>query len=607
MKLGIGLSLTNSTLQGVPLSERPTLDLNFALGNYTTNGFASQPSVGSTSITLPSVNGPSATFTRGNAATYRASDGYLRYAPENLLLRSQDFADSYWSKTELNFGTSSTAPDGVSSAQLLIPSTNNSVHFASSSQVSFTSGNQYTLSVYLKPSGYKYVRLAIGDTAFPVSSRAAIFYLDGAGSTPAVDSNVVASISLAENGFYRVSITATSNTTATAPSILAINNTFVSGTGSSPYIGNGGGIYIWGAQLERHSSARPYISTVANRVFGPRFEYTAPPSIEPLGLLIEEESENLLTYTEDFSNIAWLKNFVNYVGTTTAPNNTNTASTLNATSTSNVVRQAATVLASTKYVFSFYVKRGTATNLKYAIYNISGSSFIIGPTSYYSSTSNEWSRITVAFTTPVGCTSVGVYVMSDTGSTGTASFWGAQLEKKEFVTSYIPNPTTGSAVRSADYCTATLPSGLISTTQGTVVVTADRTRDPAFTAAGGGDPTVEFRDSGDALMLHYYSKDDSTEYVYFSASGELLSLGDVTTENTPFTVGWTYNDVAPELNAAINGSLLTPPPASLGLDLEPTILHIGNSLALPQTMNGHIKSIEYRPKDLTNRLQAYTA
>lgn len=61
---------------------------------------------------------------------------------------------------------------------------------------------------------------------------------------------------------------------------------------------------------------------------------------------------------------------------------------------------------------------GAVTDLYYRVYNFSNFTDIIVPTSYFSSVSTSVARVTFSFTTPVGCTSVGIYTSSDTPSTG---------------------------------------------------------------------------------------------------------------------------------------------------------------------------------------------
>ena len=73
------------------------------------------------------------------------------------------------------------------------------------------------------------------------------------------------------------------------------------------------------------------------------------------------------------------------------------------------------------YYFSFEValpSSGAVTNLFYSVYDFSNTAEIIAPTTYFSSVSTTVTRVTFSFTTPAGCTQVGVYTSRDTPSTG---------------------------------------------------------------------------------------------------------------------------------------------------------------------------------------------
>ena len=149
---------------------------------------------------------------------------------------------------------------------------------------------------------------------------------------------------------------------------------------------------------------------------------------------------NLLTYTEQFDNAAWVASVVNITANAlSAPDGTLTADMFTTTSVFNSFRlnSDVTVTPSTSYTLSFYAYRGSATDAKYSIYNTSAGADIVSATSFFSQTvSGAWSRVTLTFTVPTGCTSIRVFLLRDTGVLGSIYIWGAQLEQGSTATPY---------------------------------------------------------------------------------------------------------------------------------------------------------------------------
>jgi hypothetical protein len=181
--------------------------------------------------------------------------------------------------------------------------------------------------------------------------------------------------------------------------------------------GTAGTYYIWGVQFELGSVPTSYIPTYYSAITN-----------------ICQHSNNLATspWSTTGTDVAATNN------TAIAPDGTFTASTLNVTAGLSNRLQIITVAANTQYTFSFYAKRGTATNASYSITNQIAFTNIVIPTSYYSQiNSTTWTRVSVTFTTPAGCTSIGVFPMRDSGQLGTTFIWGCQLQLGNTATKYI--------------------------------------------------------------------------------------------------------------------------------------------------------------------------
>lgn len=329
------------------------------------------------------------------------------------------------------------------------------------------------------------------------------------------------------------------------------------------------------------------LATAAANV--PRFDYD-PVTLLPRGLLIEESRQNLLLQSRDMTQAVW-----SLTGSTTAAQNAvgldgvaNSCSTVTASAATHARGQVISVTASTSYVFSFYAKRGTMTDMKYSVYNVTGAADIIPATSYYSQTnSSTFSRITVAFTTPVGCTSVNVYLLRDSGVTGTAIFDCAQLEVGAFATSIIPTTTT-TLTRAADSAsmTGTNFSSWFNASAGTFVVEA--------TADTGA-----FSVTKHAFQLNnggISSNQLGVSYIYQSA----FVIADSPTSATKSAVAISANDYA-ICNGG--GAVRTGTGAMVTWDR----VYLGAAYN-GNYANCHVRSLRYYPTRLANAtLQALTA
>ncbi len=445
---------------------------------------------------------PRITFTRASTATYY--DGKtVSKAEENLLLRSQEFNNASWAiegVTRSGFDTQ-VAPDGTTTADVIVENTATSAHRLD--QTVSTSG-VVTVSVFAKlGTGTRF--LTIGVSRDATHSSSATFDLSlGTNTQTQVNGGVYASpsatITGAEQSFYRCTFTVTTDTATLVR--IGLNNTGTPTTGNrgfgASYTGDGtSSIILWGAQLEQRSSVTAYTATTTAPITNyiprlltaaagvARFDHN-PTTGESLGLEIEEQRTNFLTYSEQFANAAWQPQLLSISSNAViAPDGTLTADKLTMNAVTNDDFYLYQVYSgwtnATTYTQTWYVKpaginwvqvtgdTGTAaTNFR----NINISTGALGNGNYAAgsvtatSVGNGWYRISVtetATSTSASGRFILALITSDV-STRLANvngdgysgiyIWGAQLEAGAFATSYIQT-VAAQVTRSADAASMT--------------------------------------------------------------------------------------------------------------------------------------------------------
>jgi hypothetical protein len=290
---------------------------------------------------------------------------------------------------------------------------------------------------------------------------------------------------------------------------------------------------FWGAQLNRGHTPTSYIATTGTDKIGLPISYGE-------GLLIEPQATNMCLRSKG-SGGSWEESNVTATGDAdTAPDGTTTATLLTISSGGHYRRQQITVSASTQYTFSFWGKRGNMDQVKYSVFDISNGANIVAPTSYYSQiNSSTYTRISVTFTTPVGCTSIYIYTLRDSfpGAGTTTYYWGTQIELGSVATSYIP--TLGSTVtRAADRVSLPVSSIPFSTTEGTIYT------DMGPGASTGQHCEINIHDgSASNRIVSYW--DGSTYYGYLrsgGADGDMDSSINSLAARNQASLAWKAND-----------------------------------------------------------------
>ncbi|CAB4241090.1 hypothetical protein UFOVP22_59 [uncultured Caudovirales phage] len=576
---------------------------------------------------------PRITFARASTATYY--DGKTTaMAEQNLLTYSEQFDNAIWTKSATTISADTiVAPDGNTTADNAISSIANSTHaILRTSNTIIVANNPLNTSIFVKPNGYNFVTLRLDDgggTGLYAGFNVSTGVISTAVTAISTGwSSLSASITSVGNGWYRCSISGTPSVT-TARVVIFIDNAISSGGAS--YIGDGtSGISLWGAQLEQRSAVTAYTPTTTVPItnYIPALQTAAsgvarfdcnPTTSESLGLLIEEQRTNLLTYSDQFDNAAWTKTrstiTSNYA---IAPDGTQTADALieDSSNNSHFVNNGATVVNGALYTASIYAKanqRGylslvviASTAASNTFFNLTNGTIVstsANATSSITAVGNGWYRCSISVT--VSSTGISVYPgISADGITSSYQgngysgiyIWGAQLEAGSFATSYIPT-VASQVTRIADQASMT----------GNNFSSWYRQDEGSWYAEAlskgnlGNSPAI----FGDTISYQGQIFMSTTTFGYYNGTNS------ISTNVTPSQI--TSNKVAISGTGLVrticaNGATVVSSNTPL-LTTALNGLRIGSILAAGNNnINGTIKKISFYPKALTNtELQGLTS
>ena len=199
---------------------------------------------------------------------YPMIDGKVVGCPSHLLENSatnqvpysEDINNNAWTKLKLNVSPNETiSPDGTLSADKLTEDTTTGQHRISDI-VSLVSGEDYTISAFIKPNGSRWVRLRLENAG--VGSGQINVWFDIENGVVGTEGAGVGKIEKYPNGWYKCSATGTTNT--------GVNVCIVSladADGSSSYTGSASrSAYVWGVSVENLSHLTSYIPTNGSAV-----------------------------------------------------------------------------------------------------------------------------------------------------------------------------------------------------------------------------------------------------------------------------------------------------------------------------------------------------
>jgi hypothetical protein len=220
-------------------------------------GTMSTQNANAVTITGGTINGTTigaTTPSTVNATTITGQTGVLRGTGQNFQIRSEEFDNAAWNKTNINVtANTTTAPNGTLTAEKIIATNTTAQHYIDQN-AAIALNAVYVFSVYAKAS--EYTTMALRENSV---GQVAVFNLSTGIPTPNANLNPV--MVDVGNGWYRCSITRQNLQAQIA--IRIHPNQEASFTGD-----NVSGIFIWGAQSELASTAGTYIPTTTTAVYG---------------------------------------------------------------------------------------------------------------------------------------------------------------------------------------------------------------------------------------------------------------------------------------------------------------------------------------------------
>jgi hypothetical protein len=280
MPVIVGSTTTNTNIANVSITTDQTQSLAYA----TSNRNSIRPSLLLDFARSQSVDNR-ITFTRASSATSFNNLGVLTTAATNvpridfdpatgickgLLVEGASTNLLTYSNFAANWATAgsptvslnaATSPDGTTNATLWTRTTTASSYIGQGNSKA-ASALPYSFSVFVKPSVGNYVALRMQGT-YPARADVVFNLSSGTISTAAAATSTFtgasASIQAISNGWYRVVLTATSDTNTSIQGYISFNSNgvVIDGTDS---VSNSAG-YIYGAQLEQQSWVSSLIAT----------------------------------------------------------------------------------------------------------------------------------------------------------------------------------------------------------------------------------------------------------------------------------------------------------------------------------------------------------
>jgi len=369
---------------------------------------------------------------------------------------SDDFSQSWLtSSSTLTSVSDVEAPDGSSNVFELSHTANGS-HIRLNTNV--TTDVRYTYGIFMKYVDHQWVAIAHNNSSSPYHT-----WFDIQNGVKGSNAGADTSITPVGNGWYLLQAPQIANDTTSYFQVhLSVgdeSNTESVGTSA----------YVFGAHIYRSDLGG--MGQVPGTATG--FEYYVPTSGSAKrlprvghhvysgsawvneGLLIESEARtNLVTYSEDFANAAWLKTDATISGTlTSSPDGQTNGRTVTFAGTNDLLRFIGpSCSVGESYTASIWAKAGTSSSVKFSVL-FSGSG--LGSVEETITLTSEWQRFTISGTVPSGTPDTARMRFTSLEA-GSIQVFGAQLEENSTASSYIP--TSGATVTRAAQTLAVPPA-----------------------------------------------------------------------------------------------------------------------------------------------------
>lgn len=245
-----------------------------------------------------------------------------------------------------------------------------------------------------------------------------------------------------------------------------------------------------------------YINHSSNQ---PRLKYNSAGL--PEGLIIEPTATNLVLYSDLWAGWGISSGTVVNKRSVAAPTTMNEAAEVTMNNVGAYVYTTASVTAGTQYTYSWFAKAGTATAWVLGILDETNNGWI--EIEEYTLTSGEdvgngWYRHHRTFTAPTGCTVARVYPLRTnvssqvSGTLGSTSIWGVQVETGDHPSSPIPSIWGGQSTRVEDKASLTTQDFGYRTAEATIYIEST--------------DIAKSYDAGDGYGFHVWWGRDSNNY-----------------------------------------------------------------------------------------------